>query len=656
MSLEAALNNNLLSENGNDAHEHESILQASNKSALDEVGRFVEHASSKAYDNQIPTALILTGPSISSHGLLFQQLFSRIKANEQLPVVALSSNRAANLKTFLKIVISEGIDSGGKTQSDVENSAKDHPATRKLLKYDLQILYDHVRARGIQKVVVAFQDSEAFDGGILTDLITLFKSWLDRIPFVLLFGIATSVDIFHDKFSRSAIRCMSGRKFDVESAQETLESVVTNVFHVEDPGDSSTEPLFLIPGASLSSLLLDRQKDHLQSIHAFVAGLKYAQMSHFYANPLSVLLGAEQTSIKMLLQTEHLEAIRNLPSFRLFVENLVENKDLEEASLLIGNDHHLRDTLDKRIAETAQAIRRTLRTARLLHIQRSCIPGRSPTPLSTIYVKALTGELKTSFIGRDLLQAIKKMSSDALDTLLEVSLSDEAGLADLGINFTAYKTELHELTRSSPDRPPTILRSGDDVRHDTLRTTVVAQKVELSKHRDSLSKQDSAYTTLVHRLHATLETCFSEHLIDPRRLFLHEIFLYDLRSPHRDVFTPKPRFAIERALSRPHDYLGCECCRGTAGGGGGSSGGLASTEPATAIVYQMYLESGALINVSDLWKAYCAVSSADDDGVDEQRAALALFYRALAELKHLGMVKYSKKKIDHLAKMVWNGL
>lgn len=34
----------------------------------------------------------------------------------------------------------------------------------------------------------------------------------------------------------------------------------------------------------------------------------------------------------------------------------------------------------------------------------------------------------------------------------------------------------------------------------------------------------------------------------------------------------------------------------------------------------------------------------------------ALFQRALAELRFLGLVKPSRKKTDHIAKMAWKGL
>ena len=91
---------------------------------------------------------------------------------------------------------------------------------------------------------------------------------------------------------------------------------------------------------------------------------------------------------------------------------------------------------------------------------------------------------------------------------------------------------------------------------------------------------------------------------------------------------PAPRRAIERALSAPHDYLNCECCEG---GGKGDAAALSSSQPATAILYQLYLESGALINIADLWAAFSAVvgtegeeekgeaEKKDDDDDDEER-------------------------------------
>ena len=126
---------------------------------------------------------------------------------------------------------------------------------------------------------MAFQDSEAFDGGLLGDLLCLMRyelhldqgrpliasSWLDRIPFVLLFGVATSIDIFQAKLSRAAIRCIQGDQFDVEPVEASLERVFSDAVGPES---------LLRPGPALSKLLLDRQRDHVQSTQAFASALK----------------------------------------------------------------------------------------------------------------------------------------------------------------------------------------------------------------------------------------------------------------------------------------------------------------------------------------------------------------------------------------------
>ena len=75
--------------------------------------------------------------------------------------------------------------------------------------------------------------------------------------------------------------------------------------------------------------------------------------------------------------------------------------------------------------------------------------------------------------------------------------------------------------------------------------------------------------------------------------------------------------------------------------------------PTTAILYHLYMETGSLVNVADLWSAYYAlVGDESEMGLDE-RTALLHFYRGLSELKLMGFVKQSKKKADHVAKLKW---
>lgn len=230
--------------------------------------------------------------------------------------------------------------------------------------------------------------------------------------------------------------------------------------------------------------------------------------------------------------------------------------------------------------------------------------------LSSIWTRAASADLIGSPMLRETMLSVKKIPSDKFTQIL-AAMTDLEG-RHFSLDLQSFQQELAALVANNNTSAP--LRTQHDVRTDSLRTTVVAQKVLLSKHKAALSEQDKAYSSLVARFHDQLEAYFESAFIDPQILFLSEVLIYDLKSPHTEVFQPKPRFVIERALATPHDYLGCECCSGVEG----NEAALSATQPATAIVYQMYLESGPLINVSDLWSAFNAISGNEDDDDDSK--------------------------------------
>jgi origin recognition complex subunit 3 len=88
-------------------------------------------------------------------------------------VVVLESGDTPNLKTTLKNIIraavtnTEGNDGYQKLLTDREGP--------RLLAYDLDLLSDYVKRKGVKKMVLAFRDSEAFDPTMLTDLLLLLK-------------------------------------------------------------------------------------------------------------------------------------------------------------------------------------------------------------------------------------------------------------------------------------------------------------------------------------------------------------------------------------------------------------------------------------------------------------------------------------------------
>lgn len=573
------------------------------------------------------------------------------------------------------------------------------------------------------------------------------SSWRPRIPFTLLFGVATSVELLQARLLKSACQRIYGAQFDAVQSDSILETVFRIAVAASDV------PVRL--GGSLLHAMLQRQHEQVAGIQAFIASIKYAYMCHFYGNALSVLPALQGSSSSSgqadealpALQPEHLEAMRNTTSYQTQVELLLD--EAEEAGV---------EDLPGRLAEieatiltdgTAAAARRrwessALRTLLVLHAAGALRAG-----FSSSYADAMSGGIVVSESSA-LAERVRRMDDAALADLLhraariyetggdgpsgaDVDVDACAGGLSLGPSVEpehqALRTGLQELARELQDLRQkhhdeqaqqqqqqnqqdgvsssgagtgtgTPLRSKYWGQNKVMRTTVIAQRVQLSKDSAALSEADKAFTRIVDGTTRLL----AGHLgVGPAGdVLLGEAWVYESRTPSRDVLVPRPLVVFERALVRPQDYLACECCadgpaaaqdhdqgttgqedhdQETAGQDHDETGTAAATDnelqskkrktletgvkptmPATSILYQLYLETGSLINVADLWEAFYAVvgrppqaateTEAEDGGEDERRV-LVEFYRGLAELRALGFVKASKKKADHVAKLRW---
>lgn len=609
-----------------------------NATTVDGVIEFLDQAVVTASKERIPAGLILAGPNSALRTSIAAQVSSRSSTDRRGLFVQISSSSGSNLKSVLKTVIQKAT---SRVTDDDDDELDEQPASRKagpkLLNYDLELLHIHIREKRIEQVVVAVEDTEACDGDLLSELIELFSCWQNRIPFVLLFNIATSVEFLQQRLSKTAIKCLDGKFFNAALSSEEVEQVFEAL-------TTSNPSLWLGPG--LATMILDRQSDYIQGIESLVQAARYAYMSHFYANAASVFLISSLA--RKDISKEHFEAVRNLPSFRSFARQLLDNGETRQLRYLLDGDEDLLDFAKEYVQKGKQALDDILEATEVVRTLQSTLPNTTASSKSSVYLQAMSGKLAGSPMLRTLLLSVRKASSDVTLEIMK-TLVERGAPKDFMSQISEISMELKALIDAQDDTAQP-LRSEEDVKNSTLRTTVIAQKVELSKQKSTLSKQDAAYTTIVRRLSDILEAYFTEKLVNPKDLVLHEIFLYDLKSPFREVFTPRPRAAIERALAAPHDYLDCDCCKPSQDNEDEAT--LASSQPSTAVLYQLYLESGNMINASDLWQAFQAVVG---DTQDEQQT-MALFQRALAEMRYLGFVKNTRKRVDHVAKVAWRGL
>ena len=325
-----------------------------------------------------------------------------------------------------------------------------------------------------------------------------------------------------------------------------------------------------------------------------------------------------------------------------FCEDLLEDGYAKQARNLLDDDQILFQECTKYVEAGQQKMRNIFQAVEAIHTFLQHLNIAKKTGISEISILALSGELHNSQMVEDILATTKTLDSHGLENLLQTipeALADSTHLREIQTDFEA-------LLQAYPDSKP--LQSEYDNRTSVMKTTVVKQRVNLTKSKAKQPKQNVEYTGIVDRLHDVFEAYLTGTLVKPQDLFLHEVFLLDMRNPLKDTFAPRPRFAIERALASPFDYLMSTSDM--------PENRLSAKQPATAILYQLYLESGAIVNAHDLWSAFYAVFESEQGDKCDERVTMALFYRALSELKALGVIKNSRKKMDHIAKTSWKAL
>ena len=93
------------------------------------------------------------------------------------------------------------------------------------------------------------------------------RFWKTKLPWILVFEVATSVESFQSKLSQQALRHLQGTEFKTMDADESLELMFRAATAPE------VERSLWISSA-LSKTLLDRQKHNIQSVRSFMQSCK----------------------------------------------------------------------------------------------------------------------------------------------------------------------------------------------------------------------------------------------------------------------------------------------------------------------------------------------------------------------------------------------
>uniref|UniRef100_A0A673IAP2 Origin recognition complex subunit 3 n=1 Tax=Sinocyclocheilus rhinocerous TaxID=307959 RepID=A0A673IAP2_9TELE len=610
-----------------------------NKKILDSLAEFIKkHGLGCSSDvwrqraSEIPTAALMLGVNVPDHAMTFRSLCNLLQDSVTPFVVSVHAKECAGVyflgcETFQISTLPIRIIGLLQKCTQVSPERKEN-LTNNDLPQSLP-------------VVVIFKYFEAFNSQVLQDFILICSRYTQELPFVFIFGIATSPSAIQHRLPHSVSSLLCIEVFHSLSCTQHLASVFDKlILNSQFPLKLSSRVIQVLVGIFLY---------HDFSVQNFVKGLQFSMLEHFNSQPLSVLCCQKQEALlsAKTLSKQNVERIRHLPSFMRYVET----QEPQEQVRLLTNDEHVKEVCQKLLKNLHKYHKNYYPVLQCLHSLTSSLPK---FPLGK-HIR----ELHVSCIEKNLWETEEY---DSALQLLRILAKDElvAALRKCAeILKSANTKRMQNALQQLEDfigRLETLEGKLDSVsKMEYQRTDLFQLQKTLLEKESRRTKRMNSFEVLRSQVIDFIDSLVREYLTPAEFQPLNEVCYYSSSGVLRQRLNVTPRTSIQAALSHPFYYLKNASLKTDAGT-------ISSAAPDLCIVYKLHLECGRLINLYDWLEAYVTVmSAAEDQDTDSEECGQydslkhARFIQAVSEMEFLGFVKSTKQKTDHVARLTWGG-
>ncbi|XP_062326337.1 origin recognition complex subunit 3 isoform X1 [Osmerus eperlanus] len=653
-----------------------------NKMILDSLLKFIRKCTSTfqhKYDDwasrmrasEIPTAALSLGVNVPDHDMTFQSLTELLQLSVTPYVVSLQAKECGALKHLMQKVLERLMGSCLSVDEDEDTDQCSTQTNQKRVHCSLSTLCDWYKSKkssagtpGKKRssasievdqhqppIVVIFKDLEAFDPRVLQDFILICSRYVEQLPLMLIFGIATSPSTIQHMLPHSVSSLLCIELFQSLSCTQHLATVIDKLIL------TSHFP-FKLSGKVLQ-VLVSIFLYHDFSVRNFIKGLQLALLEHFHSQPLSVLCCKKEEAVGHVaeLSQQDVERVRQLPSFRRYVEKQEPQEQVE----LLTSDEHVKAVCQTWIKDLHKYHKNYYPILRCLHVLTSSLPkyplGKQ---IRELHISCLENDVWENEEYQSAMQLLRMLAKDELVTALQKcaeilkpgktkkTRAALVQLEELLAKFSLLDKAAADVTAGEEMSPP---GKGLPMKTDLFQL----QKSLLAKKDSLRSKKLSQFENLRNEALVFIDSLVRMHLSPPDNQTLYEVYYYSSSAILRRHLNATPRTSIQTALSNPYHYLQNNSLRT-------EEGTVSNAAPDICIVYKLHLECGRLINLYDWLEAYSTVvsaaegkdpDSADYGKVDELKHAR--FIQAVSELEFLGFIKSTKQKTDHVARLTWGG-
>ncbi|XP_017761181.1 PREDICTED: origin recognition complex subunit 3 [Eufriesea mexicana] len=576
------------------------------------------------FENEIQTALVLTGVNSSDHAIMFQRIQSKLESITK-HIAIISSKDSNSIRNIIEESISQLINK--KSEEVLIKKSMCHMRNLKL--------WHQKHCDQNDPLVIVVSDFESSSSEVLRDFILILSSYSSTMKFILIFGVATTLHVLHRSLTYDVTSKLNIQVFSMQKQIDILSYVLENtVFCTNIP--------FKLTGRAFQ-LLTDIFLFYDFSVESFLRSYKICMILHFYANNISSLCCHPKKiqSRMSSLTDEDLEEIKKLPS----IEKYIKESNCESKDKLLQNDE-FKEILIQLLNNFHQYMHRFLLALRCLHNLFSSLPNAPMgKQLREYYTKVVcTYDLKESEEYKECFQLLSFLSKtellSKLNSLITIIGSSEDSIMKRDqANLQDFIKTIEEASLELATTPVDIVSTGEKLSRLQLKEKLLKWSQTQSRSPYKLVQQDVLNF---------LDHMFSVHLVNPNNIPANEIFCYSDGNLAKQHIRGSLRAAIHTGLNDPQVYLNCECCKLE------NDDAIPSTLPDRSIIYKLHLESRKLINMYDWLQAFLIIVDSTADAKEQRDVPPKLqarFTQAVAELEFLGFIKSSRQKTDHVKRL-----
>ncbi|XP_065836689.1 origin recognition complex subunit 3-like [Oscarella lobularis] len=609
----------------------------------------------------LPTAVVLGGVCHTDNDSLFGKLGGYLKKNVGCYRAFLNAEDCPNMKSLMKKFVSQLIraDDDDDDDDDDDEQVKEVKLCRN--QYNMsQVVKWYKLADGSNPIIIILKDLESFLPSLIQDFIEICNHYCDCLPLVLVLGLSTGGAGLQKMLSQSIISMLYIKEFNKSNtAMLSLDKIIENLLiHPRFPFQLGHHPF---------QYLIERYIYHAFSLQSLHRGIKFAALEHFSKMSLSLFCNAKvlndrrhRESLVQGLSKSQLESIKSLESFQRYVGELPS----PDRKTLLSNEKHLKDCIVELVGNLQRARENFYVSLKcLLCILKELPSTRLGTDLHDVCLACSSGSLPQHSGYKSLIRMLKQTSEVGLIKMLNLCLAELDALEC--VSASERKDLIVSLLKEieTVKDVPVIATRARETRSMATETTI-QRKMRLQERLKQAAAREKEPKSRLDKIRVMASRFFDEwfsvSLQGSSSRPLHETVCYDSENIAIRL-NPPIRSSLHVALTQPESYLKKRkrTLRGS------------SPSPDVCLAYSLYLECGKLINLHDWLQAFASVVESDGrakrslprrrrgrkrtaDGQPLETITQARFIRAISELQFMGFIKPTKRKTDHVQRLIWN--